>query len=144
MTDCAVLSGLDCSGDGGSYENRADGETYTLGVVDGLPDVPYVIAHFDHHVTKLEMTVVDERTGRPVHPDRNVAVSVDYVNRSANGTAFFAYPWDGTVTDRHGRVTDVRDGSYRLEARALKALGDPENPDHWETWTSPVITIDRG
>ena len=25
----------------------------------------------------------------------------------------------------------------------LKALGDAANPAHWETWTSPVITIDR-
>jgi hypothetical protein len=25
----------------------------------------------------------------------------------------------------------------------LKALGDPHNPAHTETWTSPVITIDR-
>ena len=144
MTECEAFFGLDCAGNGGSYENQPGGAAYTLDWVDGLPDVPYVIAHFDHHVTKLEMTVINERTGRPVHPDRNIAVSVDHVNRNATPTAFFAYPWDGTVTDSHGRTTEVRDGSYRLEARALKALGDPDNPDHWESWTSPVITIDRG
>ncbi|QRN78976.1 MAG: hypothetical protein JK586_11305, partial [Nocardiopsis sp. BM-2018] len=83
-------------------------------------------------------------TGRPVHPDRNVAVDVDYVNRSASSTAFFSYAWDGTVVDSRDRVKAVRDGDYRLQARALKALGDPANPDHWETWTSPVITLDRG
>ena len=27
--------------------------------------------------------------------------------------------------------------------KVLKALGDKNNPDHWETWTSPVFTIDR-
>ncbi|MEE2037756.1 S8 family serine peptidase [Nocardiopsis sp. CT-R113] len=145
ITDCGAFSGLDCaSANGGTFENQPDGATYTMEWQDGLPDVPYVIAHFDHHVTRLDMVVIDERTGRPVHPDRNVGVSVDYVHRSATRTSFFSYPWDGTVVDRHGRITDVRDGSYRLEARALKALGDPDNPDHWETWTSPVITIDRG
>lgn len=144
ITECEAFFGLDCAGNGGGYENQPDGAAYTLDWVDGLPDVPYVIAHFDHHVTELEMTVVDERTGRPVHPDRNIALSVDHVNRSATPTAFFAYAWDGTVTDSHGRVTDVRDGDYRLEVRALKALGDPDNEDHWEDWTSPVITIDRG
>ena len=25
----------------------------------------------------------------------------------------------------------------------LKANGDPANPAHWETWTSPNFTIDR-
>ncbi|MFD3684229.1 S8 family serine peptidase [Nocardiopsis sp. NPDC058631] len=145
ITECEAFSGLDCaSADGGTFENQPEGATYTMEWADGLPDVPYVIAHFDHHVTRLDMVVIDERTGRPVHPDRNLGVSVDYVHRSATRTSFFSYPWDGTVVDSHGRITDVRDGSYRLEARALKALGDPDNPDHWETWTSPVITIDRG
>lgn len=145
ITECGAFSGLDCaSTGGGTFQNQPDGATYTMEWVDGLPDVPYVIAHFDHHVTRLDMVVIDERTGRPVHPDRNVGVSVDYVHRSATRTSFFSYPWDGTVVDGHGRITDVRDGSYRLEARALKALGDPDNPAHWETWTSPVITIDRG
>ncbi|WP_049577238.1 S8 family serine peptidase [Nocardiopsis sp. SBT366] len=145
ITQCEVFSGLECADtNGGTFQNQPEGATYTMDWVDGLPDVPYVIAHFDHHVTLLEMTVVDERTGRPVHPDRNVAVSVDHVNRSASSTAFFSYVWDGTVVDSRNRVTDVRDGDYRLKARALKALGDPTNPDHWESWTSPVITIDRG
>lgn len=145
ITECEVFTGLECAdANGGTFQNQPDGAAYTLEWADGLPDVPYVIAHFDHHVTKLEMTVIDERTGRPVHPDRNVAVDVDHVNRSASGTAFFSYVWDGTVVDSRDRVTEVRDGDYRLEARALKALGDPDDPDHWETWTSPVITLDRG
>lgn len=145
ISQCEVFTGLECADSGGgTFRNQPDGATFSMDWVDGLPDVPYVIAHFDHHVTRLEMTVVDERTGRPVHPDRNLAVGVDHVNRSATSTAFFSYVWDGTVVDSRNRVTDVRDGDYRLRARALKALGDPENPDHWETWTSPVITIDRG
>ncbi|MFE3460378.1 S8 family serine peptidase [Nocardiopsis aegyptia] len=145
ITGCEVFEGLECAAaDGGTFANQPDGATYSMDWVDGLPDVPYVIAHFDHHVTRLEMVVVDERTGRPVHPRRNVAVDVSHVNRSATSTSFFSYAWDGTVTDSHGRVKDVRDGEYRLEARALKALGDPEDPDDWETWTSPVITIARG
>ena len=37
----------------------------------------------------------------------------------------------------------LKPGSYKLVVKALKALGDPANPAHWETWTSPTITIDR-
>lgn len=145
ITECGSFSGLECADDdGGTFQNQPDGATYTMEWVDGLPDVPYVIAHFDHHVTTLEMVVIDERTGRPVHPNRNVGVSVDYVHRNATGTSFFSYPWDGTVVDRHDRIKPVKDGGYRLEVRALKALGDPDNAEHWETWTSPVITIARG
>ena len=36
-----------------------------------------------------------------------------------------------------------RTAQYKIVVKALKALGDPGNPAHWETWTSPTITIDR-
>ncbi len=32
---------------------------------------------------------------------------------------------------------------YIVQLRVLKALGDANNPAHWETWDSPVVTIDR-
>ncbi len=35
------------------------------------------------------------------------------------------------------------DGSYKIVVKALKAGGDPKNPAHWETWTTPTIIIDR-
>ena len=143
ITGCDVFSGLECAdSNGGTFQNQPDGATYTLEWVDGLPDVPYVIAHFDHHVTKLEMTVINERTGRPVHPDRNVAVSVDHVNRNATSTAFFSYVWDGTVVDSRDRVKPVRDGQYRLEARALKALGDPDNLTRFDYIILGVLCVD--
>ncbi|MFL1376149.1 MULTISPECIES: S8 family serine peptidase [unclassified Nocardiopsis] len=143
ITACTAFNGLECAS-GGSFQNRADGGTYTLEWVDGLPDVPYIIAHLDHHVSKLELVIIDNRTGRPVHPRNNIAVSVDHVGRNATPTSFHSYVWDGTYVDAHGSVKDVKNGEYRLELRALKALGDAGNPDHWETWTSPVITIERG
>ena len=143
ITECASFNGLECIDPAGTFEERPEGAGYSMEWGDDLPDVPYFLVHLDHHVTLLEMIVIDERTGRPVHPDRNVAISVDHVHRSETGTAFFSYPWDGTVLDSHGRISEVSDGDYRLELRALKALGDPDDPDHWETWESPTVTIDR-
>ena len=32
---------------------------------------------------------------------------------------------------------------YIVTVSVLKALGDENNPAHWETWTSPEITIAR-
>jgi len=45
--------------------------------------------------------------------------------------------------DNEDMTKPVRDGQYIIQLKALKALGDPRNPAHWETWTSPVIAIDR-
>jgi hypothetical protein len=41
------------------------------------------------------------------------------------------------------KVNVVPDGAYIVEISVQKALGEDDNPDHWETWTSPVITIAR-
>jgi minor extracellular serine protease Vpr len=37
----------------------------------------------------------------------------------------------------------VKNGTYVAKISVLKALGNPFNPAHWETWTSPVILIQR-
>jgi hypothetical protein len=37
----------------------------------------------------------------------------------------------------------VPNGSYVVRIRVLKALGNENNPAHWESWTSPVITLAR-
>ncbi|MDH4308972.1 MAG: hypothetical protein OEX04_16010, partial [Acidimicrobiia bacterium] len=65
-----------------------------------------------------------------------------YLARNSTSTGFFAYAWDGTTVGGKKTYT-VPDGQYVIELSVLKALGDADNPAHWETWTSPVITIDR-
>jgi hypothetical protein len=60
----------------------------------------------------------------------------------------FAFPWDGTRMHDNGLGTAdhrkvVPDGQYKIVVRALKALGDPGNPAHWEMAISPTVTIAR-
>ncbi|AEG45036.1 S8 family serine peptidase [Isoptericola variabilis] len=145
LTECAGFIGLDCVDPAGSYE-KADGESFSLRWVDGLPDYPYVVAHLAHQVEDFELYVVDAATGR-TSPTFAMAADLGALARNGSAGAFHAFVWDGTVTRANGSGKQVTrpagDGDYRLEIRALKANGDRSNPDHWETWTSPVFTIDR-
>lgn len=143
ITACAEFINLDCIDPQGDYELLPDGATYSLGTVDGLPDVPYTLVHFQHQVEKLQVTVLDAATGRPV--DRRGAYAVDLTGVERNETAggFTAYAWDGSYTTLRGDTKTVPDGDYRLSLKALRAGGERWNPEHWETWTSPTITIDR-
>jgi minor extracellular serine protease Vpr len=61
---------------------------------------------------------------------------------SANISFFSALPFDGT-TSAAGKTYTVPNGTYVIKVSVLKALGDPNDPAHWETWTSPVVTIAR-
>ena len=118
--------------------------TYTL---EG-EDVPYFLVHFDHQVARLEMQIVDAATGVPVHPVFSNVIEERYLPRNSTSTSFFAFAWDGTRSHDNGKGTldhrkVVANGTYKVILRALKALGDEGNPAHWETWTSPVITLAR-
>nr|WP_245930343.1 S8 family serine peptidase [Allonocardiopsis opalescens] len=143
ITACDAFIGDECVS-GGRFANQPDGASYTLETVGGLPDIPYVTMHFDHQVERLELTVLDAETGEPVNGEDSLAVDLSYVERSGTPTEFFAYAWDGTLLGADGEPGgQVPDGRYILSARALKALGDEDDPAHWETWTSPEITIAR-
>ena len=133
-------------------------EVWTLQSPD---EIPNVLIHFDHQVRHLELQVVDAATGKPVHPVFSNYLERDFVARSglrppaggpyntdANNDDVTAFPWDGTRMHDNGNGTPdhrkvVPDGSYKIVVKALKAGGDARNPNHWETWTTPTIKIDR-
>jgi minor extracellular serine protease Vpr len=140
------------------YDAAPANEVWTLQSPD---EIPNVLIHFDHQVRHLELQVVDAATGAPLHPVFSNIVVRDFVarnglrppvggpyNTDANNDDVTAFPWDGTRMHDNGAGTPdhrkaVPDGSYKIVVRALKAGGDPKNPAHWETWTTPTITIDR-
>jgi subtilisin family serine protease len=132
---------------GTNYVRQTDPSTFTL---QG-GDIPYFLVHLDHPVAKLQFEVLNASNNRPVHPVFNKFVDLEYVGRNSTATGFFAFAWDGTRI--HSNMDNgngdnslfktVPNGSYVVRIRALKALGNENNPAHWESWTSPVITLAR-
>lgn len=115
-------------------------------------DIPYFLVHFDHQVRSISFKVFNASTGKPVHSTFNTAIYEEYLPRNSTSTGFFSFGWDGTRIQSNGYngvgydknlTKPVPDGQYIVVIKALKALGDPKNPADYETWTSPVIAIDR-
>ncbi|HEU0224945.1 MAG TPA: S8 family serine peptidase [Steroidobacteraceae bacterium] len=126
----------------------ANGTTFSLNTT-GAPytmvgfDIPYFLVHLDHQSRRVRFEAFDANTGKAWH-----RISDDeYVTRSSTATSFFAFGWDGTTFVGKGnnanQVLTVPNGEYIVQLSVLKALGDANNPAHWETWTSPVVTIAR-
>jgi minor extracellular serine protease Vpr len=121
---------------GTSFFNQPGGASFTL---QGN-DVPFIIAHFDHQSRSVKFRVIDVVTGKTL----GLAIEEDFFPRNSSPTFAFLFEWDGTTIDRPGgTLRDVPDGAYRIELSVLKALGDPRNPAHTETWSSPPIVIAR-
>ena len=146
LTACDRLIGIDCTR-GASWELRPDGGTYSM--TDG--DVPTMLIHLEHPVRSLTYEAFranpDGSKGRPAHARFSTAQTIDYLGRDGTANGFRAYTWDGTFlisTPGTEKRQTLGNGRYVLEVTALKAGGDPGNPDHVETWLTPVITIDRG
>jgi minor extracellular serine protease Vpr len=116
--------------------NAPDGARYTM----KGDDIAFVLAHFEHYseVVKLEIEPLRQVGGAS---DLGV-IELEYFYRNSTPTGFFAFEWDGSAKV-NGRRTPLPMGDYRLKLSILKALGDAGNPAHWETWTSPVISIVR-
>ena len=92
---------------GGFFTNRPAGATFTL--ADG--DVPYFLAHFDHHARTVRLEAFDAVSGKSWHRIDNE----DYVGRSSDAGGFFAFSWDGTTFGGEGkdpsRTTRCQTGS---------------------------------
>ncbi|HSW04469.1 S8 family peptidase [Aquabacterium sp.] len=124
---------------GSSFTNQPAGASYTL--ANG--DIPYFLMHLDHMSREIKIEAFDAVSGKAW----NKVSDDEYVTRSATPGGFFAYTWDGVTfrgsSGNPGQVKDVPNGQYVVKVSVLKALGDANNASHWETWTSPVITIAR-
>jgi subtilisin family serine protease len=124
---------------GGSFYSQSGGATYTM-VGD---DIPYFLLHLDHQSRRVRLEAKDAVTGKSWF-----RVSDDeYMSRNSAANDSYSFPWDGTTFSGKGKNGSqwhtVPNGQYTVTVSVLKALGDKDNPAHWETWTSPVITIAR-
>jgi minor extracellular serine protease Vpr len=141
LAGCDRLIGIGCVA-GGSWDLAGDGAVFTM--VDG--DVPTVLTHVEHPLQALTIRAYRVLPGTSTPGEVRGAKSLvevqEHVGRDSGG--FSVRTWDGTLAKSNGKGrTTLPDGQYVLEVTALKALGDPANPDHVETWTSPAFTIDR-
>lgn len=120
---------------GTTLTNQPDGATYSL--VGN--DVPFIIAHFDHQSLRVRLTIEQAGSGLIIGRAPDYA---EYVPRNSTPTAATLFSWDGSIETGLGFLT-LPNGQYRVILSVLKPLGDNLNPAHYETWTSPVITIAR-
>lgn len=101
-------------------------------------DLPWIEFHVDHPVEVLRWEIFDASTGQPWHR----ALNEKFFPRNSGATSFFRVGWGG-LTARGKQVLTVPNGVYVLKLSIKKALGDDEDPTHWESWTSPPITLAR-
>ena len=136
--------------DGGFYNFYSGPADWTF-TLEG-EDLPYLLVHFDHQVELFKVEIFNASDMSPLHPNFSTAIYEEYLPRNATSGGFFAFAWDGSRIHSNGYngngytknlTKPVADGEYVLVINALKANGDPDNPAHWETWTSPVVVIDR-
>jgi subtilisin family serine protease len=150
LTECDRLIGVDCTMNGAWSVHPDGGATYSM--ADG--DFPTLLVHLDYPARSLEIRLyeanADGSKGDRVGGVNNRVLAADFLGRSASQGSFTPYVWDGTREKSRGRggnaggTKRVPNGDYVLEVTVLKALGDADNPDHVETWTSPAFTVERG
>jgi minor extracellular serine protease Vpr len=110
-------------------------------------DIPILLYHLNHQVRTLNIQIY-KADGSPVHPVFSYATQLGNLPRNSAATSFFEFDWDGTRSQDNGGGNGdhrkvVPSGTYILKLSVLKALGDASNPAHWETYSTPPITLAR-
>jgi minor extracellular serine protease Vpr len=101
-------------------------------------DVPNYELHFEIQPSRATFTAYDATGRTPL----GEALSFDNLPRSSTGTTFFAFAWDGFVGPTGAR-TQLPNGEYVLKLTLVRALGDPANPAHVESFTFAKVNIQR-
>lgn len=115
-------------------ESVDSGHQFT--VADG--ELPIVEAFFGHFPQEMRLYAVDQKREREY-----LVMEEQYLSRSPDTETVYRYPWSGMVqAGRSDNTRPVPKGRYTIRVEVLRALGDPENPDHWETWESPEFELD--
>jgi subtilisin family serine protease len=132
------------------WTRQPAGATYD---VSERADRPILLYHLAHQSQRLEIRAVNAA-------DEEVLVaSSNFVERNptndltppgqTSGPGFFTFTWDGkavVVNQKNGKTSrqGLPDGTYRLRLVLTKALAEPGNPAHVETWDSPTMVITGG
>ena len=125
-------------GDDGVLLDPEGGHTYTM--EDG--DVPYLAYFLAYPAERLEIRAYEVRADgalKIVNPSVGTIEATDHVGRSEEPEVF---AWDGSFVLKNEKPRSAKNGTYVLEVAALRPLGDPENPEHWETVRTPQFSID--
>lgn len=116
--------------------------------VEDRTDRPVILYHRAHQSRRLEIRAIHLATNKSY-----LVAFADYLRRNAtNGVSqandgFSTYTWDGKqiFTNAAGTLqrNELPAGLYQLQVVVTKALAEPDNPAHVETWTSSTINIVR-
>jgi minor extracellular serine protease Vpr len=128
------------SNDGTSFHHiTADGARFTMTGTD----FPTILFHLNLPAREFDVTILGAPSSVP--PGQSSADQESYLPSAGSTTGFFTYAWDGTRAQDNGNTKRkvVPNGTYQLQVRVLKPLGDPNNSADWETFTTPKFTIAR-
>ena len=97
---------------------------------------PRILYALDYSPDAVQIFARTSSTGPPI-------LAFEDVVAATIGRAYTWYTWGGTVDDGAAGRVEVFDDDYSLILSVLKPLGDPDDPESWEQWQSPVFNIDR-
>lgn len=125
------------------WSRQAAGATYN---VSDQPDRPVLLFHMAHPAQRVEIRAVSAGGQDFLLAAQDLFERSPTNDRSATG--FFTYTWDGKavfVNAKNGNVNrrELPAGTYAFRVIVTKALAEPGNAAHVETWNSPAMNIVR-
>lgn len=109
-------------------------------------DVPTLLFHLEYPVSDMQVFVYQAKADGTKGKQLGAQPVISSGNQGRDDL-FTTLRWNGLYTEgwgRNARQVHAPAGNYVIELRVLKALGNPRDAKHWETWTSAAFSIGSG
>ncbi|GGJ38156.1 S8 family serine peptidase [Deinococcus roseus] len=111
---------------------------------------PTLYFQMSYAAQQIVIDVLDGRTDKPIYDTGSEVYVENDLPRNQllnpDRSPYYDFTWYGGAKKAQLKAgvavtKTVKDGAYRLRLRALRAGGDPTNPEHWDTWISPLFYV---
>lgn len=129
-----------------SFYDQVDGAVYDF----SKGHFPMVWYQMEYASPRIVVDVLDGKTDKPLYATGSEVIVYEDVPRNKlldpDVSPYYDFTWYGNLKKAQLKAgvpitKTVPDGAYRLRMRALRAGGDANNPEHWDTWISPLFYI---
>lgn len=110
--------------------------TYHLNRADGLP---YVMFHLDYPASAIRVKATNQKTRKSYYAV--LSGTSTRLGPTGRDEGLTLIPFYGVYTTARGTLARVPAGTYKLQLRALKPMGNASRSSHWETYTTRAFRL---
>jgi hypothetical protein len=100
---------------------------------------PYVMFHLDYPTSGIRLKATNQKTKKSYYAV--LSGTSTQLGKQGRDESYTALPFYGAYKNSKGKVVAVPAGTYKLQLRVLKPLGNSKKSSAWETYATRAFKL---